>query len=187
MVRFGAVRNSSLLTGTGEKYPAQGSVLKDAHGANLECQFGQVFTTKIENIEVLVKVINLRKFQLFKRHSSTNAIKSDDACLEIDLLRLFNNCTHLPYFYGVTMDHENCYVYIKKSSQLFEYLVNWHKQKASEKQMNSATLEKMLKQIFFDILLGVDYLHKHGYTHGDIKLENIVYERDMANFCQSML
>jgi serine/threonine protein kinase len=34
------------------------------------------------------------------------------------------------------------------------------------------------KKIIFHVIVGLNYIHKHGFTHGDLKPSNIVYNKD---------
>jgi cyclin-dependent kinase 2 len=68
--------------------------------------------------------------------------------------------------------HQDCQVWILMEyipTDLFQFLSKNH---ANTKVMN----EKFFKNIAYQILDGVNYLHQHMIIHRDLKLENILYD-----------
>lgn len=103
--------------------------------------------------EIPASRMDLREFQLQARLSRTPKCNKHIACM-----------------YSMKYDSSTGNYYIAmeyiKGKDLFHYLL------ASGKQLTDAQIHK----IFKDSLEGLDFIHKSGIAHGDIKLENLMFD-----------
>ena len=126
--------------------------------------FGKVYlaTQLLTNTSVALKVIP--KINMKSKNSRAKIEK------EVEILKRVSGSKHVIKLFEVFEDHESVYL-------VFEYLENGDLIKYFKK--NPLLEEEDLKPFFKNILLGVQYLHRKSVIHRDIKLDNILLDKEM--------
>eukprot|EP00494_Astrolonche_serrata_P024522 UN24781 len=184
-------------------------VIVDPKGWKLETSnnYGHIYRLKSSlsvgkfDKDVIIKVINLEHWKLNK----DKFISSDDIRVELDAHRSL--CRNLPStrniveYKGTSIDQKQLFYYQEAGCDLFDftdrnrkiYWKEWLKVLRSKKENNSyyrnniSPWENLGRSLFRGIFQAVGMMHDLGYTHRDLKLENLVVCGEAPNMVGKLI
>ena len=122
-----------------------------------EGNFGKVklSTLKSTNEQFAIKILNKAKLKSQTKSSSFN---------EIEILSILKH-PNIIHVENILEDNQNYYIIMEycQNGELFEYIVK--KEKLDEEESSI---------FFYQLINGVDYIHKKGFAHRDLKPENLL-------------
>ena len=112
--------------------------------------------------------MNLREVKSLKKLSHANVVKLKEVC--IYLLVLFLKFNFIINF-SIKVIRENDTLYF-----VFEYMKENLYQMMKERYDHGDKLfpENAIRNMMFQVLQGLAFMHKHGYFHRDMKPENLL-------------
>lgn len=183
MVEYGAVRNTSLATPMNSSWKAsriklgKKLICSQSHITNRKCiqgHWGEFFETTVDNVRCVVKEIKLSKVELKARAQYENPLT------EMDLHRFLEDnrvegSQYLPKLMSVVAENNRVLYVIEKGEVVFDFLLEYQ-----NKRKKYPCLKILAKTLFHDYLRGLDEMHQKGVSHGDLKLENMIFTEDFA-------
>jgi len=140
------------------------TVAEDIHDGGDQCRIKRV--KRIEDGEEFVMKIQLKKRirganeALFRRMTERMMNMPES----MHVVTIHNCFEDGQYFYTLL---EAC-----NGGDLFDFF-----RMLMSDDMDAATLETEVRQVIGEILLSLDHLHKEGFVHKDVKLENLVFKQ----------
>lgn len=130
-----------------------------------EGAFGAVYKCEKQGKIVAVKIIDKSKIQDFMKKYIKQEIEAmkainDPHCIKLEAAHEDGNCIYIIMEYCT----QNLLTYLKE-------------------HQSSGITEKDAITIFYDIMLGMQAIHRHKYLHRDLKPENILYENGIFKIC----
>ena len=102
-------------------------------------------------------------------------VKSINECMNMNEVKIVKKCNHenIIKLYEIIHEQNNdvSYIFEYADTNLYEYM-------SSFKKNNQSIPEHKIKNIVFQIIAGINYLHQHGIIHRDLKPENILMMND---------
>jgi calcium-dependent protein kinase len=140
------------------------SVEGDIHDGGDQCRIKRV--KRIEDGEEFVMKIQLKKRirganeALFRRMTERMMNMPEN----LHVVTIHNCYEDAQYFYTLL---EAC-----NGGDLFDFF-----RMLMSDDMDAVTLENEVRQVIGEILVSLDHLHKQGFVHKDVKLENLVFKQ----------
>ena len=126
-----------------------------------EGNFGKVKLSilKATNEQYAIKILNKQKLKSQTKSSSFN---------EIEIISKLNH-PNIIHVEKIIEDNENYYIIMEYciNGELFDYIVN--KEKLGYKETSI---------FFYQLINGVEYIHKQNFAHRDLKPENLLLTKD---------
>ena len=98
-------------------------------------------------------------------------IKSINECMDMNEVKIVKKCNHenIIKLYEIIHEQNNdvSYIFEYADTNLYEYMNSFRKN-------NQTIPEHKIKNIIYQIISGINYLHQHGIMHRDLKPENIL-------------
>ncbi|KAI9302498.1 kinase-like domain-containing protein, partial [Cunninghamella echinulata] len=98
--------------------------------------------------------------------------------LEMDIQSSLKGHPSLLQLYDVLQDDHYIYMIMELCDQgdLFDFVIQ-----DQDQQQNDYRSESLVKDLFIQILQGIQYMHQNGIYHRDIKLENVLLKTKEGN------
>lgn len=119
------------------------------------------------------KAINIQTNETVAIKKMKKKFSSWDECLSLREIKALTKLSHpnIMKLKEVIRVNEDLYCVFEYCDQnLYQYYL-------THKENGSKIPEIQLKQIFYQIVEGLAYMHKHGFFHRDLKPENILYTK----------
>ena len=133
------------------------TIIKDIGEGN----FGKVELSILNttNEQYAIKILNKQKLKSQTKSSSFN---------EIEILSKLNH-PNIIHVEKILEDNENYYIIMEycENGELFDYIVN--KEKLGYKETSI---------FFYQLINGVEYIHKQNFAHRDLKPENLLLTKN---------
>lgn len=171
MIEFGAQRNISLYRENKRKLPKQGIPLKDENHCVLEGHWGNYHVKIIDGKKCVIKIINL------KRVWKKDELIVENPYTEIDYHRiLYSMCSEFfPEFVDILVENHVALYYMECGNCTFDYVNRQHRKGLIVERTKFRKFEAFMRSLFLDYLRALQFMHSCGFTHGDVKLENMIF------------
>jgi len=117
----------------------------------------------------------------------TRVWKKDELAIEnpyseIDYHRILSsiNPIFFPHFMGVVVENNYAYYYMEKGKCIFDHVTDWQRGTYGNIKHPEVfeRFENEAKTLFLHYLQALHFMHEHGFTHADVKLENMIFIED---------